>query len=125
VSRILLDTHVFIWWVEADSRVAREWVELIVDADNEVYVSAVTAWEIETKKRIGELAFDHDVTAKMREFEFAGLPISLDHASAAGALDWNHRDPFDRILVAQASREYMTLLSADSTVKSAPGVRVL
>jgi PIN domain nuclease of toxin-antitoxin system len=125
VSRILLDTHVFIWWVEADSRVVAEWIEPIVDANNEVYVSAVTAWEIETKKRIGKLVFNHDVVAKMREFEFLGLPISLDHAGAAGALDWAHRDPFDRILVAQASTELMVLLSADAAMKSAPGVRVL
>jgi PIN domain nuclease of toxin-antitoxin system len=125
VSRILLDTHVFIWWAEADSRVLAEWIELVVDADNEVYVSAVTAWEIETKKRIGTLSFDHDLMTKMREFEFVGLSISLDHATAAGALDWGHRDPFDRILVAQASTDNMLLLSADSAMKSAPGVKVL
>jgi PIN domain nuclease of toxin-antitoxin system len=113
------------WWVEADPRVVTEWIEPIVDADNEVYVSAVTAWEIETRKRIGKLTFFHDVIAKMREFEFLGLPISLEHARAAGGLEWAHRDPFDRILVAQATMESMTLLSADTAVKSAPGVRVL
>jgi PIN domain nuclease of toxin-antitoxin system len=125
VSRILLDTHVFIWWVEADPRVLADWIEPIVDSDNDVFVSAATAWEIETRKRIGKLSFDHDVLAKIREFEFLGLPISLDHARSAGGLDWQHRDPFDRILVAQASTESMTLLSADAAMKSAPGVRVL
>jgi PIN domain nuclease of toxin-antitoxin system len=125
VSRILLDTHVFMWWVEADSRVATSWVEIILDSENEVFVSAVTAWEIETKKRIGKLRFDYDVVAKTLEFEFAELAIQLDHAAAAGSLDWEHKDPFDRILVAQAGTESMTLLSADAVMKSAPGVRVL
>jgi PIN domain nuclease of toxin-antitoxin system len=125
VSRILLDTHVFMWWVEADSRVASGWVEMILDAENEVFVSAVTAWEIETKKRIGKLQFEYDVVARALEFEFTELAIELDHAAAAGSLDWEHKDPFDRILVAQAGMESMTLLSADVVMKSAPGVRVL
>jgi PIN domain nuclease of toxin-antitoxin system len=125
VSRLLLDTHVFLWWAQASPRVRARWVEEIVDVSNTVHVSAVTAWEIETKKRIKKLQFDDDVGIVASEFGFASVPVTMGHASLAGALDWEHRDPFDRMLVAQALSDDMVLVSADDVMKSAPGVRVL
>jgi len=125
VSRILLDTHVFMWWVDASSRVKPSWVEAIVDEENSVHVSAVCAWEIETKKRGGKLRFGHDVAATSAQLGFEHLAITMAHATTAGSLEWDHRDPFDRMLVAQALQNDMILLSADEAMRSAPGVRVL
>jgi PIN domain nuclease of toxin-antitoxin system len=123
--RILLDTHVFMWWVEASSRVKPEWVDLILNPDNSVHVSAVTALEIETKKRLGKLEFQHDVIDVVGQFGFESLSVTMSHGTIAGALDWGHRDPFDRVLVAQAIENDMVLLSSDTAIVSAPGVRVL
>jgi PIN domain nuclease of toxin-antitoxin system len=125
MSRVLLDTHVFMWWVESSSQVKAEWLELVLDPGNVVYVSAVTAWEIEIKKRAGKLRFGHDIAEVASELGFEHLSVTMQHASTAGSLDWEHRDPFDRMLVAQARDNAMTLLSADKAMKSAPGVRVI
>ena len=125
MSRILLDTHSFVWWVEAHPRVRSTWLDLVLDEGNTTYVSAVTGWEIETKKRIKKIEFDGDVGAVAGQFGFELLSVTMSHAALAGALDWGHRDPFDRMLVAQAIENDMTLLSADDVMKSAPGVRVL
>jgi PIN domain nuclease of toxin-antitoxin system len=125
MSRVLLDTHAFMWWVDMSSQVKPEWLELVLDAENVVYVSAVTAWEIEIKKRSGKLRFGHDVAEVASQLGFEHLSITMQHATSAGSLDWDHQDPFDRMLVAQARDNAMTLLSADKAMKSAPGVRVL
>jgi PIN domain nuclease of toxin-antitoxin system len=125
VTRLLLDTHVFVWWVKAAPKITPAWLEAILDPANSVYVSAVTAWEIETKKRIKKLDFDYEVASVTAEFGFEQLAVTMDHAAEAGSLEWEHRDPFDRMLVAQARVNDMTLLTSDMTVKSAPGIRVL
>jgi PIN domain nuclease of toxin-antitoxin system len=125
MSRLLLDTHVFVWWTRADSKIRQSWVDEILDDVNSVYVSAVTAFEIETKKRIRKIDFDDEVAKVVSGFGFEQLSMTMAHASAAGALDWDHRDPFDRLLVAQAIENDMVLVTADAAVKSAPGVRVL
>lgn len=125
MTRILLDTHAFMWWIDEPARVRLSWVEQVVDPGNEVFVSSISALEIESKKRLGKLRFDHVVADVAAEFEFRELAISMDHGSLAGALDWAHRDPFDRLLVAQALLGEMVLLTADDAMKSAPGVRVL
>jgi PIN domain nuclease of toxin-antitoxin system len=125
MSRVLLDTHAFMWWVDMSSRVKPEWLELVLDVGNVVYVSAVTAWEIEIKKRSGKLRFEHDVAEVASQLGFEHLGITMQHAASAGSLEWDHQDPFDRMLVSQARDNAMTLLSADTAMKSAPGVRVL
>ena len=125
MSRLLLDTHVFLWWAKASSNIRTGWVEAILDDSNSIYVSAVSAWEVETKKRITKLDFNDDVGRVAAEFGFEALSVTLNHASVAGSLEWDHRDPFDRMLVAQALSDDMVLLSADEAMKSAPGVRVL
>jgi PIN domain nuclease of toxin-antitoxin system len=125
VTRLLLDTHVFVWWVKAAPKITPTWLEAILDPTNSVHVSAATAWEIETKKRIRKLDFDYEVASVTAEFGFEQFAVTMDHAAAAGALEWEHRDPFDRMLVAQARVNDMTLLTSDMAVKSAPGVRVL
>jgi PIN domain nuclease of toxin-antitoxin system len=125
MTRLLLDTHVFMWWIDQPSRVRPEWIERIVDPDNNVCVSAVSALEIETKKRGGKLRFDHVVSDVAAELEFEQLAMTMEHAVVAGAMEWDHRDPFDRVIVAQAITDDMLLLTADEAMRSAPGVRVL
>jgi PIN domain nuclease of toxin-antitoxin system len=125
MTRLLLDTHVFIWWTEANSSVKSLWVDEILDESNSVYVSAISALEIDTKRRLNKLDFDGSVRDAVAEYGFEQLSVTLDHASAAGRLQWDHRDPFDRVLVAQAIENDMLLVSADKAIVSAPGVRVL
>lgn len=125
MSGYLLDTHAFIWWVEPEAALPDRWHDAILSDSNPVYVSAVVAWEIETKKRIGKLQFAHDVGAMAEALSFEELGISMEHAAMAGSLAWNHRDPFDRILAAQAISSDLTLITADTALRSAPGVRVL
>lgn len=116
-ERLLLDTHALIWWaldldVDRLSRAARIAIE---DPANEVYVSAVTAWEIATKVRIGKLEaarpLTSNFTGQMVAHGFVPLPLSTDHGERGGALEIPHGDPFDRMLIAQAQIENLKLVS--------------
>lgn len=112
--RLLLDTHALLWWVFADAKLSRR-ARAAIDADNEVFVSAASAWEIATKHRIGRLpdarVVADDIRAVLVAEGFSELAISVGHAQRAGSLDGHHSDPFDRMLIAQAMLEDMTLVS--------------
>jgi PIN domain nuclease of toxin-antitoxin system len=113
--RLLLDTHTLLWWGHSDPRLGRLAAAALESPEHEVFVSAVSAMEVSLKNRIGKLP-EADVLAQRFEdeieaFGFAGLPISLPHARLAGALDIPHRDPFDRLLIAQALIEDLVLVS--------------
>lgn len=113
--RLLLDTHALLWWLAGDTALSEPARHAIADASNEVYVSAASAWEVATKHRIGKLPgvgplavdFARELTAQ----GFVALPITVQHGQAAGALVGAHRDPFDRMLIAQALDERMALVS--------------
>jgi PIN domain nuclease of toxin-antitoxin system len=113
--RALLDTHAFLWWLDGDRRLSRTARAFVGDDGNVIYVSAATAWEIATKVRLGRLpgAIDvaDDVAACLRAQGFTALPITIPHAQKAGALPGPHRDPFDRMLIAQAQAEDVPLVS--------------
>jgi PIN domain nuclease of toxin-antitoxin system len=100
--RLLLDTHTLIWWLAGDHSLSSGAREAVVDLDDEVFVSAVSAWEIETMFRIGKLpeaqALTADVGAAIASQGFVGLPITVLHGQAAGSLPGPRRDPFDRML---------------------------
>jgi PIN domain nuclease of toxin-antitoxin system len=117
MPRYLLDTHAFLWWLDGDKRLARKPRQLIRSEANEIIVSAASVWEITTKARIGKLpgALDvaADVPACIMEQGFATLPITVEHAQAAGTLPGPHRDPFDRMLIAQAHAERVPIISLD------------
>lgn len=123
--KLLLDTHVVIWWATSSPRIPAAWVEAIVDPDNEPMVSAATAWEVEIKKRSGKLNFSPTVLEVAAESGFSLLGITAEDATLAGSLDWDHRDPFDRILAAQSSGLGLTLVTEDAALRAAPGVRSL
>jgi len=104
--KLLLDTHAFLWWLEGNQRLPLHAREHIGDPEARVHVSAASAWEICTKVRLGKLpgaaAVADDVLACVRSQAFTPLDISIAHAQRAGRLPGTHRDPFDRMLVAQA-----------------------
>lgn len=112
--RLLLDTHVLIWWDEGVV-LSEEAVAAIRDAE-QVYVSAVTGWEIAIKASLGRLDTTRSVIDAVTESGFEELPVRLAHARAVEALPGHHRDPFDRMLVAQAREEGLTLVSRDHAI---------
>lgn len=125
MARLLLDTHALLWWLDGDSRLPLKIRRLIQSDTNDIFVSAATVWEITTKARLGKLSGAADVAADVPACidsqGFRGLAISIAHAQAAGSLPGPHRDPFDRMLVAQAHAERCPIVSLD-TVFDAYGV---
>lgn len=115
--RVLLDTHALLWWLAGDKGLSKRARLVIADAQNEIFVSAASAWEVTTKHRIGKLPgagpLIVDFAREVRQQQFAELSISLTHGQVAGALSGEHHDPFDRMLVAQAREEKMALVSND------------
>jgi PIN domain nuclease of toxin-antitoxin system len=113
--QLLLDTHTFLWWLSGDDSLSATARTAIADEDNSIFVSAASAWEIATKHRIGKLpgvaAIVTDLDRAIVDQGFIGLPISLRHGQTAGALPGPHRDPFDRMLIAQAMLENLVLVS--------------
>ncbi len=113
--RLLLDTHALLWWLAGDEALSSAAREAIADEGNGVFVSAASAWEITTKHRLGKLpgvgAIVADLDAVIAGQGFTGLAISLRHGQAAGALPGPHRDPFDRMLIAQAMLDNLVLVS--------------
>jgi PIN domain nuclease of toxin-antitoxin system len=127
--RLLLDTHAFLWWVFADPKLSRAARTAISDeAQNDVFISAASVWEIATKYRIGKLAgarvVAEDVSGAIAAEGFNPLAVSVLHAERAGGLAGDHRDPFDRILIAQAISDDLALVS-NERVFEAYGVKRL
>lgn len=120
--KLLLDTHALIWWLAGDEALSLAAREAIADEANSIWVSAASAMEIATKFRIAKL---DQATLLARDFEavvadqgFAELPISVRHAQLAGAMTITHKDPFDRLLIAQAQAEDMALVSNEALFDS-------
>lgn len=122
--RLLLDTHVLLWWLADDPTLGAEARTGISDPESAVYVSAATVWEISIKRALGKLEAPSDLLRQIESHRFGPLAITASHAQAAGALPRHHDDPFDRMLVAQAMIENLTLLSRDSRI-GLYGVEVL
>lgn len=114
--RLLLDTHTFLWWSEDSPQLPRHFRGAISEPTNEVFISAVTVWEIAIKRRTGRLVFSGRVTEAIERLRFQRLPIAISHAEAVEQLPLLHRDPFDRMLVAQAQAEGMILLTVDAKI---------
>lgn len=115
--KLLLDTHVFLWWDREDKALNADGRAMIADPDNQVFVSAASIWEIGIKRRLGKLDYRGAATAAIGANGFLELPILPIDAEAAGMLDWQHNDPFDRMLVAQARRLTFTLATADAAIR--------
>ena len=122
--RLLLDTHAFVWAVTAPAELSGRARQLIEDPSNELFVSAASAWEISTKHRLGKFPQAEQI---IEGFSFAierlrstELPIGVEHALTAGRFEQPHRDPFDRVLAAQAVIEGAALISRDAAFSAFP-----
>ena len=122
--RLLLDTHVLLWALSDVVRLNKQTDSLLRDPGNEVFLSAASVWEIAIKKNQNRLRAPDNLVKIAIERGFTSLPISFSHAEAAGALPMHHRDPFDRMLVAQATIEDLVLLTDDPHIPRY-GIRTL
>lgn len=124
--RLLLDTHVLLWALGAPHRLPASVRSVLVDRRTLLLVSAASAFEIATKHRLGRLpeasALVHHFDQQVERLGADQLPISAQHAIAAGSLDWSHRDPFDRMLAAQAMSDGLELVTADPVLSGVAGL---
>jgi PIN domain nuclease of toxin-antitoxin system len=113
---LLLDTHVVLWWLADDPTLSDE-IKAMLDHEPDVYISPATVWEVTIKQAAGKLLAPADLPEQIRDSEFRELPIVAKHAIAAGRLPPLHRDPFDRMLVAQAQCENLTVVTRDADIQ--------
>jgi PIN domain nuclease of toxin-antitoxin system len=122
--RALLDTHAFLWWINDDARLSDRCRAIISSGVNEILFSAVSAWEIAVKAGIGRLTIPGDLEtytlAQVSRNRFEVLSISLSHALRVSRLPSHHKDPFDRMLIAQAQVERVTILTGDAQIARYP-----
>lgn len=114
--RLLLDTHILLWWLSGDRRLPRAASSWIAGADNTVFVSSVTMWEIRLKVSLGTLQVPDELEATIEASGFESLPLLDHHCRGLARLPWRHRDPFDRMLLAQAQAAGLRLLTADAAL---------
>ncbi len=112
-----LDTHTLIWWLTDASKLSRPALAAMLDHRNRVFVSAIVAWEIAIKASPGNLQSVPDFEFMLQANKFIGLPVSIAHAAAVEHLPHFHRDPFDRLLVAQALCEGLTIVTRDPLIQ--------
>lgn len=111
--KLLLNTHAFLWWMAGDSSLSSGAADAIADGANSVWVSAASVWEMAIKKALGKLIMPDDLETALETCGFRALPITVGHALRAGALPRHHDDPFDRMLIAQAQLEGLTIVTRD------------
>jgi PIN domain nuclease of toxin-antitoxin system len=113
MRRLLLDSQVVLWWLDGADRLAEKAVAAISRTDSEIMVSVASIWELTIKESLGKLRIDGDLRQHLREQWFQELPVTGHHAIEVKKLPWHHKDPFDRLLVAQARCEDLTLVTSD------------
>ena len=117
MKRILIDTHVLLWWLAEPERLQPDHVELLEDPENTVEVSVCSLFEITIKKSVGKLVFNENLEDVLNENGFDLLPINFNHLHQYGELPEFHKDPFDRMLIAQAISEQIPVISYDTNFK--------
>jgi PIN domain nuclease of toxin-antitoxin system len=121
VRRLLLDTNVAIWLLLGDrDRVPRSVVQALEDTTNDVALSAASVWEIAIKRSLGKVRLPDGWPRELHRLGFDPMPVTAIHAAAVEALPWHHRDPFDRLLIAQASVERCALVTPDRRLGAYP-----
>lgn len=124
----LVDTHILLWLFSEPNRIPEYVRDALADRTNPLLVSSASALEIATKARLGKLVAPglvQTLPARLSALDATSLPITVDHALLAASISWAHRDPFDRLLVAQATLEDATFVTVDKTIASLPVLRVL
>jgi PIN domain nuclease of toxin-antitoxin system len=115
--KFLLDTHILLWFLDNDSKLSNEVREIIINPRNLVFVSAISAWEIAIKQSLGKLIAPNNLEEALRFSRLEVLPMMLPHGLKVADLPMHHKDPFDRILIAQALIENMTMITVDEKFK--------
>lgn len=120
--KYLLDTHTFMWWDSNSTELSQAVYDIISDSKNQIYLSTVSTWEMTIKVQIGKLSLKDDlskiVAKQIKDNGFLILPIELSHTLKVGELPLHHKDPFDRLLIAQSLIEGTTLLSKDAVFQN-------
>ena len=116
--RLLVDTHAALWLLEEDNRLSSSAEQMLTDASNEVLLSAAVVWEVSIKRSLGKLDAPDGFAGMLLDAGAGSLAVSIDHARAVRSLPWHHRDPIDRLLVAQAVLEDAVLLSSDDRLRA-------
>ena len=124
MQRLLLDTHILIWWTEDSPLLGSNVREMIADPSSELFVSAASVWEIAIKRALGKLSFPQNIGDTIRREGFKELPLTSFHAEQAGGLPRHHGDLFDRMLVAQAQAEGLAIVTEDPII-ARYGVRTI
>ena len=114
---LLLDTHILLWWLDDSPALSSQARNAVADTDNLIILSAVVIWEIRIKQALGKLMIAKNFYEVTKKQAFEMLPITSDHAYAVGELPEHHRDPFDRMLIAQAKFEGLTVVTHDAIFK--------
>ena len=114
--KFLLDTHLLLWWLSNSPLLTGQARQLIGDANNTIFVSAVSLWEVWLKSSIGKLRVPSEFAQKLAAEPFTDLPLRAEYTSGVAALEWHHRDPFDRMLISHARSENLVLLTADKAL---------
>ena len=115
--RVLIDTHIFLWWDRQLRSLSRPLRAAIADEANNIFVSAASIWELAIKRALGKLGFSRSIVDAVSELGFEILPVTGSHAEHAGGLPRHHNDPFDRLLIAQAHLEGMVLGTQDRRIR--------
>jgi PIN domain nuclease of toxin-antitoxin system len=122
---LLIDTQVFLWFESGSTRLSEALRKTIARSDERVFISAASFWEIAIKRRTGKLVLDGSPRAAAAAAGFVELPIEAADAETTGELNWEHRDPFDRMLVAHCLNRAMTLVTADAALRARPDIAVI
>lgn len=115
--KLLLDTHAALWWMSGDRRLGEDTAGMLTDDANQLLLSAAVVWEVAIKRSLGKLRTPGDLASALLGVGAQPLAISVAHAAAVEDLPWHHRDPFDRMLVAQASVEGAAIVSRDEALR--------
>ncbi len=117
--KLLLDSHAFLWWLAEDPKLGAEARKMVADPSSIVHVSAATVWELSIKASLGKLDLDGaDLVEEIEENDFVELPMTARHSAAAASLPRHHQDPFDRMLIAQARIEGLTVVTRDPAFRA-------
>ena len=117
MTSYLLDTHTFLWWHDSSPQLGPQAMSEIGNSQNEVFFSAISCYEMEFKRNLGKLRAPDNLENLVASQGFWPLPVTISHAELAGRLPMHHRDPFDRILVAQAMLENFVLITGDANIR--------
>ncbi len=125
MRRVLIDTHILIWWLAEPNKIKDVHLELISDPDNLIFISTASFFEIVLKVKKGKLAFDSDFQKLLIENSFENLPVSLRHLQTLPTLDFPNQDPFDMLIITQAIAENLELISYDGVFKEMGGLKLI